>query len=73
MIDKKEVISILNTLQDSVTEASQVSDCKFDLVFETVDIPTKFHSKKEPSGWKNIKLEIRWYNQQKETTFEVVT
>lgn len=59
-INKDEIILTLVNLLTSINDAVEISGCKFDVMNEIIDIPSRFHYSREPTGWRSLKLDIRW-------------
>ena len=61
MIDKSKVIPVLDELSASIKEAIEILDFDYDLENDIEEVYLgKLWVELRPTGWKKLKLEIRW-------------
>lgn len=61
MVDKSKVISVLDELSASMKEAIEILDFDYDLTNDIEKVCLgKLWAEARPTGWKKLKLEIRW-------------
>ena len=72
MINKDEIILTLVNLLTSINEAAEISNCIFNVTNETIDIPNGFRYERELTGWRNLKLDIRWLDGREWWTIKLI-
>lgn len=65
-LSKHDLAELLRELAKSVEQSIEVDKFSLHTNHETVDIPDRFHSTKQVTGWTNITIHIRYNSKSKD-------